>query len=158
MTLLKKWAAVALMLSASTAMAHEYKVGELEIDHPWSRALPPVATVGVAYFDIDNQGEQDEVLLGAESPVAKTVEIHNHINEDGVMKMSQIDELTIPAKGKQSLAPGGYHLMLMDLNKVPAAGEHFPLTLHFKQAGTVEVEVAVEAQDDDKKHDEHHHH
>lgn len=157
MRLLKSCAAMALLLSATGVMAHEYKVGELEIDHPWSRALPPVATVGVAYFDINNQGEQDEVLLSAESPVAKTVEIHNHVNEDGVMKMRQLDELNIPAKGKQSLAPGGYHLMLMDLNEVPVAGERFPLTLHFKQAGTVEVEVAVEAQGDDKSNEHHHH-
>ncbi|WP_417615830.1 copper chaperone PCu(A)C [Oceanisphaera sp.] len=137
--------ATALLLGSAAVSTHDYHGGDLDIAHPWSRPLPPVATTGVAYLTVTNQGEVEDVLLGAESPVAEKVEIHTHIKEGDLMKMRQLDELVIPAGGEQILAPGGHHLMLMGLKQVPAAGERFPLTLHFKQAGTIEVEVAVDA-------------
>ncbi len=138
--------ATALLLGSAAVSAHDYHGGDLDITHPWSRPLPPVATTGVAYLTVSNQGDAEDVLLGAESPVAEKVEIHTHIKDGDLMKMRQLNELVIPAHGEQTLAPGGHHLMLMGLKQVPAAGERFPLTLHFKEAGTIEVEVAVDAE------------
>lgn len=136
----------ALLLGSMAVSAHSYHGGDLDIAHPWSRPLPPVATIGVAYLQVTNNGAADDVLLGASTPVADRVEIHTHQKEGELMKMRQLNELVIPAGGEQTLAPGGHHLMLMGLKKVPAEGERFPLTLHFKQAGDVEVEVAVDAE------------
>ncbi|GHA20275.1 copper chaperone PCu(A)C [Oceanisphaera arctica] len=148
--------ATALLLGSAVVSAHSYHGGDLDIGHPWSRPLPPVATTGVAYLTVTNQGEAEDVLLSAESPVAEKVEIHTHIKDGDLMKMRQLDELVIPAGGEQTLAPGGHHLMLMGLKQVPAAGERFPLTLHFKEAGTIEVEVAVDAEPTEPQ--EHHQH
>jgi periplasmic copper chaperone A len=148
--------ATALLLGSAAVSAHSYHGGDLDIGHPWSRALPPVATTGVAYLKVTNQGDAEDVLLSAESPIADKVEIHTHIKDGDLMKMRQLDELVIPAGGEQTLAPGGHHLMLMGLKRVPAVGERFPLTLHFKQAGTVEVEVAVDAEPPEPQ--EHHQH
>ena len=141
------------VLGANAALAHDYHAGDLDIAHPWARPLPPVATVGVAYFTVTNKGDTDDVLLSAESPIADKVEIHTHVKEGDLMKMRQLDDLTIPAHGEQKLAPGGLHLMLMGLKEVPAVDTKFPVTLHFKQAGKVEIEVAVDAESDAK--DEH---
>lgn len=147
MTSLKMLFAGALLLGSGAAIAHSYHVGELDIAHPWARPLPPVATVGVAYFTVTNKGAADDVLLSAESPIADKVEIHTHVKEGELMKMRQLNDLTIPAHGEQKLAPGGLHLMLMGLKEVPAEGTQFPVTLHFKEAGKIEVEVAVDGQD-----------
>ena len=145
-----------LLLGSTTVAAHSYHGGDLDIGHPWSRALPPVATTGVAYLTIANKGNADDVLLGASTPVADRVEIHTHQKEGDLMRMRQLNELVIPAGGEQTLAPGGHHLMLMGLKKVPAEGERFPLTLHFKQAGDLEVEVAVDAKPAEAKgHSQH---
>ncbi|GAA3710860.1 copper chaperone PCu(A)C [Oceanisphaera sediminis] len=146
MASLRTLLASAMLLASAAVSAHDYHGGDLDIAHPWSRPLPPVATTGVAYLTITNKGAAEDVLLSAESPVANKVEIHTHIKEGDLMKMRQLDELVIPAGGEQILAPGGHHLMLMGLKQVPAVGERFPLTLHFKQAGDVEVEVAVDAE------------
>ena len=159
---LKMLFASALLLGSGAVMAHSYHVGELDIAHPWARPLPPVATVGVAYFTVTNKGAADDVLLSAESPIADKVEIHTHVKEGELMKMRQLDDLTIPAHGEQKLAPGGLHLMLMGLKEVPAVDTKFPVTLHFKEAGKVEIEVAVDAEPDDKdgehsSHDAHDH-
>jgi periplasmic copper chaperone A len=150
--------ATALLLGSAAVTAHDYHGGGLDIAHPWSRPLPPVATTGVAYLKITNKGEAEDVLLSAESPIADKVEIHTHIKDGDLMKMRQLDELAIPAGGEQTLAPGGHHLMLMGLKRVPAVGERFPLTLHFKQVGTIEVEVAVDAEPEQQQGEQHHHH
>ena len=160
MTSLKVLFASALLLGSAAVSAHSYHAGELDITHPWARPLPPVATVGVTYFTVTNNGDTDDVLLSVESPVAETVEIHTHIKEGDMMKMRKLEELVVPAQGELTLAPGGHHLMLMNLKQVPVKGDRFPVTLHFKQAGTVEVEVAVDAKPEEK-HDgepQHSHH
>ncbi|MFD1008640.1 copper chaperone PCu(A)C [Oceanisphaera ostreae] len=160
MTPLKMLFASALLLGSAAVSAHNYHAGELDIAHPWARPLPPVATVGVTYFTVTNNGDTDDVLLSAESPVAETVEMHTHVKEGDMMKMRKLEALVVPAKGELTLAPGGHHLMLMNLKQVPVKGERFPVTLHFKQAGTVEIEVAVDTKPAEK-HDgepQHNHH
>ncbi|MBO1520097.1 copper chaperone PCu(A)C [Oceanisphaera pacifica] len=160
MTALKVLLTSALLLGTAAVSAHDYHAADLDIAHPWARPLPPVATVGVTYFTVSNQSDTDDVLLSAESPVSETVEIHTHVKEGDMMKMRKLDELAIPAHKEVILAPGGHHLMLMNLKEVPTEGERFPVTLHFKEAGSVEVEVAVETPSASRQHNaaEHSHH
>ncbi|MBM7456128.1 hypothetical protein HNR62_002009 [Oceanisphaera litoralis] len=161
MASLRTLLATALLLGSAVVFAHDYHGGDLDIAHPWSRPLPPVATTGVTYLTVSNKGDAEDVLLGAESPVAEKVEIHTHIKDGELMKMRQLNELVIPAGGELILAPGGHHLMLMGLKQVPAVGERFPLTLYFKKAGALEVDVAVDgehAKPEEKVHDDSHHH
>lgn len=131
-------------LLAGQLMAHEYQIADLHIDHPWSRALPPAAKAGAAYLTIDNRGEQAERLLQVSTPIAANAEMHEHIHQDGLMKMQQVDTLLLPAGNSISFKPGSYHIMLFDLKQPLVAGERFPLTLHFEQAGELEVEVSVQ--------------
>lgn len=155
MTTLKMLLASALLLGSTAVAAHSFQAGALDIAHPWARPLPPVAQVGVAYFTVTNNGDADDVLLSAESPISDTVEIHTHVKEGDLMKMRQLDDLTIAAHSAQKLAPGGLHLMLMGLKEVPAEGTKFPVTLHFKEAGKVEIEVAVDAEPTAAEHGAH---
>ncbi|WP_353385943.1 copper chaperone PCu(A)C [Halopseudomonas sabulinigri] len=125
--------------------AHEFEAGTLHIDHPWSRALPAVAKTGAAYLSITNHGERGDTLLGADTPIAGKVEMHEHLHQDGLMKMQQVVDLPITAGERLTFQPGGYHLMLFNLAQPLNAGEHFPLTLHFAEAGDVEVVVNIQA-------------
>jgi len=135
-------AAALATLFASAAIAHDYKLGGLAINHPWARAT--VGSVGGAYLSIENKGAAPDRLIGASSPVAKTVEIHTHIKDGEIMRMRQIDGIDLPAGGKVELKPGGYHIMLMGLGKPLKEGDRFPLTLQFEKAGKLEVEIAVD--------------
>jgi len=134
-----------LALACSSSFAHEYQVAELQIAHPWSRALPPNAAAGAAYFVVHNQGKTEDRLLGAQTPRATKTEIHAMVQLGEVMKMQQLDSVGIPAGGEAKFAPGGNHLMLFGLQKPLVAGERFPLTLEFEKAGKVEVEIVIEA-------------
>jgi copper(I)-binding protein len=142
--LLKKTLLIAALLSPSLfANAHDYSVGNLHIEHPWSRAMPPVAPTAAAYFVVHNKGSDADRLLSASTPVAGKAELHEHIHADGLMKMQQVQNVEIPAGGEVKFEPMGYHVMLFNLKQQAKDGERFPLTLTFEKAGAVEVEIAV---------------
>lgn len=142
--MLKKTLLLAALLGTSLlANAHDYRVGELQIEHPWSRAMPPVAPTAAAYFAVHNQGLEADRLLSVQTPVAAKAEMHEHMHADGLMKMQQVQSVAIPAGGAVKFEPMGYHVMLFGLQQQAKEGERFPLTLTFEKAGKVEVQVAV---------------
>ncbi|AJR05439.1 copper chaperone PCu(A)C [Photobacterium gaetbulicola] len=133
-----------LFALTSTVNAHDYKVGELHIEHPWSKQVPPTSQVAAAFFNVVSHSNKGDELLSATSPIAGKTELHTHFHENGMMKMREVEKIDIPAHGSQALKPGGYHIMFFKLNEVPKLGEKFPLTLTFKHAGTIDLEVTVE--------------
>ncbi|WP_425913491.1 copper chaperone PCu(A)C [Pseudomonas sp. GWSMS-1] len=142
--LLKKTLLIAALLSPSLfANAHEYKIGELHIAHPWSREMPPVAPTAAAYFVVHNKGAEADRLLSVSTPHAGKAELHEHMHADGVMKMQQVQNVVIPAGGEVKFEPMGYHVMMFNLQQQAKDGERFPLTLTFEKAGQLDVEVAV---------------
>ncbi|MGK9167947.1 copper chaperone PCu(A)C [Inquilinus limosus] len=137
---------VALALPAiGVAAAHEFKSGPIEVIHPWSRATPPAAKVGGGYAEIRNDGSEPDRLVSATAEIAGRVEIHEMAVKDGVMTMRPVEHgVPVPAGGAAALAPGGIHLMLMELKRPLKAGESFAGTLTFEKAGAVDVTFDVE--------------
>ncbi|BCM21751.1 copper chaperone PCu(A)C [Mesorhizobium sp. J8] len=134
-----------LLACVPAALAHEFKVGDLEIVHPWSRATPPGAKVAGGYFTVVNKGSAADRLLSISSDISDKAELHEMGVKDGVMTMRPVSGgLEIPAGGKVALKPGAYHLMFVGLKRQPKQGEKFPATLTFEKAGSVKVEFAVE--------------
>lgn len=143
--MLKKTLLLAVLLGASLlANAHDYRVGALQIVHPWSREMPPVAPTAAAYFVVHNLGADADRLLAVQTPVAAKAELHEHLHVDGLMKMQQVPSVEIPPGAAVQFAPMAYHVMLFGLQRQLQAGEHFPLTLRFDKAGEIQVEVVVQ--------------
>ena len=136
-------------------------MAEMGVTNGWIRATPPNAKMGAAYLTVMNQQDQADALIGASSPLAEVVEIHNVKEENGMMKMDLVDSLEVPAKGMVMLKPGGYHIMLINLKQAPKLGESHTLTLRFRQAPDVVVELPVQesgaTSGDDEKSSMHHH-
>src|SRR5262249_39138470 len=132
--------AVALVLALATgsAAAHDYKLGDVTIDHPWSRATPKGAKVAGGYVKVTNAGAAADRLVGGTFAASRGVEIHEMSSDGGVMKMRQL-------KSGLEVKPGAYHLMFTDLTRPLTAGERVKGTLVFEKAGTVEVEYTVES-------------
>jgi hypothetical protein len=129
---------------ATAAIAHDYQVHGLTIDHPRTVATPPGATTAVGYVTIRNDNADDDRLLGATSSAAERVEVHRTEVKDGVATMRPIaDGLVIPAGAALELSSGGTHLMLIGLTEPIIEHLPVPLTLEFEKAGTVDVEMAV---------------
>jgi len=137
----------ALLACALPSFAQDYKIADLLIEQPWSRELPPNAPAGAAYFNLHNQGSEADRLIGASTPRAEHSELHTHVHQDGLMKMTQIPAVELPAGEQVVFQPGGNHVMLFGLGQPLTAGEQFPLTLEFEKAGKVEVQVEVKTAD-----------
>lgn len=138
----------AALIWASTsgqALSHDFKVGSLELKHPWSAKAPAVAPVLGGYVTIVNSGTSDDRLLGGSTPIAERLEIHESSIVDGVARMRPAkDGIKIAAGSTVALEPGSAHIMLVNPNHRPAEGEKFKATLQFANAGHVEVEFVVQ--------------
>ena len=144
---------MALLMAALPVLAHSFEKGELQIRHPWSRATPPGAKVGVGYLEIRNNGAQPDRLLSASTSVAKRVEMHITEQAGEVAKMRQLRAFEVPGRERLALEPGGAHLMLVDLVQPLKKGERFSMTLRFERAG--ELEVQFEVQEMGARHSRH---
>jgi periplasmic copper chaperone A len=134
-----------LSVFADRASAHDFKVGAIEIEHPWSRATPPGAKVAAGYVEISNEGSAADRLVAASADIAGKTTIHEMANANGVMTMRLLsDGIAVPAKGEVALKPGSYHLMFEGLKQPLKQGEQFAGTLTFEKAGTVDVKFAVQ--------------
>jgi periplasmic copper chaperone A len=131
---------------APAAIAHEYKLGDLTIGHPFARATPPGATVGGGYLVIENRGTTPERLVSVTTEASPASELHEMAMANGVMTMRPRSAgIEIPAGGKVELKPGGLHVMLIGLVKPLVKGETIKATLVFEKAGSVDVVFNVEA-------------
>jgi periplasmic copper chaperone A len=99
---------------------------------------------GAVYMTLSNTGASDEVLLGATTDVARTVELHETtMDENDQMKMRPVVNIPIPAGGSVTLKPGGLHVMLIGLQKQLAPGDKISLTLNFERAEPMTVKAEV---------------
>ena len=127
------------------ARAEEVKAGDLVITQAWSRATPGGAKVGGGYLTIENKGSTPDRLIGGSADVADKVEVHEMAMNNGVMTMRPLDKGLVIEPGKTvKLAPGGYHLMLLDLKSPLKQGDKLPVTLEFEKAGKVSLSLDVQ--------------
>ena len=138
---------LALLATPFTAPAHaqEVKAGDLVITQAWSRATPGGAKVGGGFLTIENKGSVPDRLIGGSADVADKVQVHEMAMNNGVMTMRPLDKGLVIEPGKTvKLAPGGYHLMLLDLKSPLKQGDKLPVTLEFERAGKVSLSLDVQ--------------
>ncbi len=137
--------AAILGMSSAMVSAHDYKLGSLEIEHPFARATPPNAPVSGGYLTIRNSGDAADRLVSGEADFAERVEIHEMAMDGDVMKMRQLaDGLEIPAGGEVVLKPGGYHIMFIGIDSQFKDGETRNVKLTFEKAGSIDVDFKVQ--------------
>jgi copper(I)-binding protein len=119
---------------------------EITVTAPWARATAPSAVNGAIYAAIVNTGTvADELIAVSVAPtIAEHVELHAHRKDaNGVMSMSPVPTVAIPAQGKAELKPGGFHIMLLGLAHPLSEGQQIPATFVFAHAGRIEAQVLV---------------
>lgn len=116
----------------------------LEVRDAWVRAsLNPRNTA--AYLTLVNPTERDAVIVSASSPAARSVEMHEMAMDGGVMRMRRVERITVPARGTTKLAPGGLHLMLIDLPRPLSPGEQVAIQLRLLDGGEVRITAPVKS-------------
>lgn len=116
---------------------------ELTVSEVWARPGLAEGNSGV-FFEINNPTKTDDRLLSASSDVAGAVELHQTTMEDGVMKMTPQEFVSVPAGEQVAFKPGDYHVMLIGLKDALNVGDSFTLTLNFENAGAIVIEVSVQ--------------
>lgn len=115
--------------------------GGLEVTE--ARMGQPTGPNAAVYFTVSNDGDQADRLVDVSTDVAASVHIHETtMAEDGTMGMQQVEGLDVPAGGTLVLEPGGYHLMLIDADRLNV-GDTVQLTLEFEKAGAMTIDVDV---------------
>ena len=146
---MKRRAAVALLGLALASLATPTYAAEpaphtVTVRDAWARATPPGMTVAAVYLTLTG-GPRADRLVGAATPRAAMAQLHVVSEAEGMARMRPTEGVDVPAHESVALAPQGTHIMLMDLPRPLVAGEHFPLTLQFEQAGKIGVSVEVRA-------------
>jgi len=134
---------VTLLISGQAA-AHSVTIGALSLTDLWTRATPPSAPTAGGYLTIENTGAEADRLIGIASPVAGRAEVHEMTTKDGTMIMRPAPGgIEIPAGGTVALAPGGFHIMFMDLKEPFVEGGKVPVTFTFEKAGSIDTFLHV---------------
>ena len=139
---LKSWrrGLFALLLAAGAALAAE----PVTVTDPWVRATAPGQKVAGAYMELKSPA--GGALVSAASPVAGVVELHTMKMEEGVMKMRAVPRIELPSGQAVKLAPGGYHVMLLDLKQQLKPGDTVPITLTLEGRDKAKSSLEVKAQ------------
>jgi len=136
-------AAIALAVAAQHGAAH----AQVAVTDPWVRGTVTGQKASGAFMTLT--ASADSRLVEARSPIAGIVEIHEMAMDGAVMRMRAIDGIDLPTGKGVALAPGGYHVMLMDLKQPLKAGDTVPLTLVIegrdKSRRSIEVRAPVRA-------------
>jgi copper(I)-binding protein len=131
-------ALLALVLSSAGAMAQT----KVEIAEPWARATIGQSRNTAAYMKMINRGTEPDRLVRASTPAAAKAELHTTLREGTVMRMRELKSVELKPGEAVAFAPGGMHVMLIDVEPLRAGGT-ITLTLEFEKAGKQEVTVPV---------------
>ena len=130
---------LALLVTPTLALA----AGPIQVDQAWARATAPGQDTGVVYATLLSPA--GDRLLSVASPACGMAMLHENVTTGSMTAMRPLDAgLALPPGRPVRLAPGGLHIMLMELRRALVAGGHVPLALTFAQAGTLTLSVPIE--------------
>lgn len=125
-----------------------------QVQAAWSRPAAQ-ATTGAGFMTLVNPDAKADALVAVQSPAAREVQIHQSSVKNGIASMQKLDRAPLPAGGRVTFAPGGYHLMLMGLTRALKPGDTVPATLTFASGAKVKATFVVGAGPPAAAHDHH---
>jgi len=140
-----KWFARSLVFFVAAAAGAAQ--AQVTVTGAWVRGTVQGQTATGAFMQL--KSADGAALVGADSPAAGIVEIHEMRMEGNVMRMREVTRLDLPPGKAVELKPGGYHVMLMDLKAPLKKGDTVPIRLKVqsKSSATQEIEVKAEVRD-----------
>jgi copper(I)-binding protein len=137
---------VGLFVAASTVWS------EVEVQEAYVRGLPPGQTVTAAFMRLVNKAKLPVEIVSADSDSAERAEIHAHRHHNGMMSMEPVASITVPAEGEFVLAPGEYHLMLINLHQPLADGDSVTIRLRTASGKVITAQLPVQSVLNEHKH------
>ena len=147
-----KWCAVLSAVIFLLMPTVASSAGDLQFDDAWVRAMPPSQQGTAAYFSVTNRGIETLQIIGVSSDLSPRVEMHSSTLVDGMMRMQQIHSLSVAPGQTIDFTPGGKHLMLMEMERMPQPGEQVELCLHTEGNSSFCTTADVRKSGSDHKH------
>ncbi|KTG17476.1 hypothetical protein AUR63_09200 [Guyparkeria sp. XI15] len=119
------------------------QAAELQVSEPWVALAPPGAHATAGFMELHNPGDEPVDLVAADADGFDAVELHRSVNENGMHRMIEQERITVPAGGSVRLAPGGYHVMLIGIQRELAEGENVTLELTLADGSRQTVDAPV---------------
>jgi periplasmic copper chaperone A len=137
---MKKFYFLAFLLFCSSLMAEVSN--DILVEGAYARPALKSQLNSILYMQIANHGS-DAALVSASTDATKIVELHTHVNDNGLMRMRRIDKIDLPAGGKVLLKPGGMHVMFIGLNRDLKIGDSVDITLEFSDGSKKSITAPV---------------
>lgn len=133
--LLSFWIAI---IGSQIAQADNVKISDA-----WIRFAPPTVKAHAGYFQLDNAGAKERVIVGAQSPAYERVELHVSKVNDGIATMQKLEQVRVEPGKSLMFEPGGLHLMLIGPKEKQKEGESVSATLIFEDGSKVALTAIV---------------
>jgi len=118
-------------------------LAELEFRDPWIKNLPASVPVRAGYMTIHNPQSEAVSIVSLRSNAFTSIEIHQTIEQDGMMRMEQVTSLKIESNSSVHLAPGGLHLMMMIPSEPTQPGDLLEIVVVLDDGSEQRVEMQV---------------
>ena len=116
---------------------------ELDVRDPWIKNLPASVPVRAGYMTIHNPQSKAVSIVSLRSDAFASIEIHQTIEQDGMMRMEQVPSLKIEPNSSLQLAPGGLHLMMMNPSEPTQPGDLLEIVIVLDDGSEQRVEMQV---------------
>jgi len=140
---------ICLVLCSATTLASDTNTAgatDITATGAWTRETPPGVSTTAIYLTLLNKTATDVQLIGAASDSSDRLELHTHKMQDGMMKMQQVEGITIPADAEASLKPHGDHIMVFNLDVALKEGQVVTVELSFDNGQSLIVDAPVHKQ------------
>jgi len=132
-------------LMASSTYADEKAYDVIQIENPFARASIPGMGMSAVFMTLKNTGQQEHLLVKAQSGVSANTELHGHVLDNGMMRMRQMAHIHIKPGQDKILKPGGLHIMLIGLTTTLTEGRGIKLKLTYDDGSEQTLSVPVKS-------------
>lgn len=136
---------LSLLVTLSTALPSTAGAAELQLTQGEVRVPMPGRTVTAGYFSLVNNSAAAVELVKASSSAFARVELHQHIKQDDVMRMVEVEAISVDPGATLVFQPGGLHLMLFEPQVALTVGDTVSVTLYFADNTTKELQLPLTA-------------
>lgn len=130
--------------SSATTKGGPWRLGDIFVEQAWARLAPGGSSMGSVYLTVHNMSGQDDLLLAVNSSVAKSTAVFETSVKNGVASMDPLPlGVNLPSYVEVVMRPGGIHIMLSGVAQDTKVGSLLPVTMVFRDAGTLDLQVPV---------------
>lgn len=133
----------ALLLTSLVLSPFAQAATDVSAQHAYARATPPNAPTSAVFVEFENKGDTERVIVAASTSAAGKVELHDVIKEGDVMKMRQVEQITLPAQSTTVLKPGSLHIMLFQLAEPLVEGNEIDVEVTFANGDTQSFKAPI---------------